>query len=212
VKGHFGQCCCLRRHLTNWRGTSAHQKRCSLWLGLLLTSAGRCRGCDRSGFGCRPQKCWRLRCLIHRCRMHPRSLHRRRWCARAMRGQRHALHRCWRARLRRPQSMQAWRSENNRPVFSQAALYQPCQWVRTHDPKNPVALERIRCGCSGLHFVLPTKPQQPQAIGNHQQAGTHVGKHRHPHGGIAKNRPHKENSLDAQGQRDVLPQHGIGAF
>ena len=53
------------------------------------------------------------------------------------------------------------------------------------------------CGFSAdLTSSLTAELQQTQAIGHHQQAGTHVGKHSHPHGGITKNRPHKKHRFN----------------
>ncbi len=53
--------------------------------------------------------------------------------------------------------------------------------------------------------------QQPKPIADHQQAGPHVGKHRHPHGASTSQRQHQKYGLDAQGQHNVLYQHGMGA-
>ena len=46
--------------------------------------------------------------------------------------------------------------------------------------------------------------QQPQPIANHQEAGPHVRKNRHPHRRIPKDRKHQEHRLDTQRQHDVL--------
>ena len=54
--------------------------------------------------------------------------------------------------------------------------------------------------------------QQSQAVGDHQQAGAHVGEHGHPHGGVVEQREHQEHRLDAQGQGDVLPQQRMRAL
>ena len=67
---------------------------------------------------------------------------------------------------------------------------------------------RLRCAVilSSTLLALPLL-QQPQSVQHHQQACAHVGKHRHPHRGVAEHRQHQEHRLDAQRQRDVLPQH-----
>ncbi len=46
--------------------------------------------------------------------------------------------------------------------------------------------------------------QQPQPIADHQEAGPHVRKNRHPHRRVPKDRNHQEHRLDAQRQHDVL--------
>ena len=54
------------------------------------------------------------------------------------------------------------------------------------------------------------RPQQTQPVSDYQQAGAHIGEDGHPHAGIAKHSQHQEHDLDAQRQRDVLPENAVG--
>ena len=49
------------------------------------------------------------------------------------------------------------------------------------------------------------RPQETQSVRDHQQTGAHVGEHRHPHGGLAEECQHHEDSFDTDRQRYVLP-------
>ena len=53
--------------------------------------------------------------------------------------------------------------------------------------------------------------QHAQAVGHDQQAGTHVGKHSHPHGGHSGQGQHQKDQFDADGKGNVLHQHLVGA-
>ena len=81
--------------------------------------------------------------------------------------------------------------------------------------------------CAGLDRFLPapdgaapSRPQpsarsnpaqQAQPVGHHQQARPHVREDGHPHGGRTEQGQHQEHGLDAQRERDVLPEHRMRA-
>lgn len=55
--------------------------------------------------------------------------------------------------------------------------------------------------------MASSNSEQMHAVEHHDQASSHISKNRHPERGFSCKRQDEKYRLDADGQRDVLPQH-----